>query len=118
MSRINSAETKKRLRQRTKELRRTISQMDYVCSGTMTVRTKVCGRTGCRCAKDPNSRHGPYHEWTRREDGRLRHSVVTPQQAKLLVKGIDNHREIMDLMKQWEAITADEVIGRVGKKTK
>lgn len=118
MSRINSAETKKKLRRQTKELRLAISRMDYVCSGTMTVRTKVCGQPGCRCAKDPDARHGPYYEWTRREGGRLRHSVVTPQQAKLLSRGIENHKAILDLLKQWEAITADEVIEVASKKSK
>ena len=76
--------------------------MDLVCSGTLTTRTKVCGRKVCRCATDPEARHGPYHEWTRREDGRLRHSVVSPEQAELLASGIANYREIQRLLRLWE----------------
>ena len=56
--------------------------MDYVASGTLHSRTKVCGRSNCRCADDPSARHGPYHEWSRRTGGRLVHHVITAQQAE------------------------------------
>jgi hypothetical protein len=75
--------SRNRIRQRTKELRRAISAMDFVASGTLHTRTKVCGRKNCRCAVDPDARHGPYYEWSRRQEGRLVHSVVTAEQAQL-----------------------------------
>lgn len=91
--------------------------MGYVCSGSITIRTKVCGKPGCRCAKDPSARHGPYYEWTRRVDGRLLHSVVRPEEAELLAAGIENYRAILDLLKQWEGITAEEAIAGRKKKS-
>ncbi|MEA3409289.1 MAG: DUF6788 family protein [Candidatus Eisenbacteria bacterium] len=98
------------MRQRTKELRRVISGMDYVASGTLHTRTKVCGKKNCRCADDPAARHGPYHEWSRRQNGRLVHSVITEQQAALFVRAIDNHREILTLLALWERETAAELL--------
>lgn len=84
--------------------------MDYACSGTLHSRTKVCGQARCRCASDPQARHGPYHEWTRRKDGRLMHSVLAPDQAALIRRGIANRRKIDELLARWADETAAEIL--------
>ena len=99
-----------RVRERTRALRRAINALDFVASGTVHKRTKVCGRPNCRCAVDPVARHGPYYEWTRRQDGRLLHSVVTPEQAEVFTQAIQNYREIQQLLARWERETAQEVL--------
>jgi hypothetical protein len=98
------------LRRRTRQIRAAIETLTLVCSGTLSTRTKVCGHKTCRCAADPTARHGPYYEWTRRVDGRYRHSVVSPQQAELLERGIANYREIQRLLRLWEAETAATIL--------
>ncbi len=108
-----TADTKpsiQRIRARSQALRRAIEKMDFVASGTIHVRTKVCGRSNCKCATDPEQRHGPYHEWTRRKDGTLQHRVVTTDQARLLQRAISNHREIHSLLARWEDETASEIL--------
>ena len=102
--------SRQRIRQRTKELRRAISAMDFVASGTLHIRTKVCGRKNCRCAIDPDARHGPYYEWSRRQEGRLVHSVVTAEQAQLFTRAIGSYREIQRLLTRWEHETAQEIL--------
>lgn len=102
----------RRVRQRTKELRGAIDGMDYLASGTLHTRTKVCGRTNCRCADDPAARHGPYHEWTRRQQGRLVHSILTTEQAQLIARAIANYREVKTLLALWERETAAEILSR------
>lgn len=108
----NKATSRRRLRQRTKELRQAISSMAFVTSGTLHTRTKICGRKNCRCAEDPAARHGPYHEWGRRVQGRLLHHIVTPQQAKLVERAISNLREIQRLLAEWERQTVAEILNR------
>ena len=98
------------LRQRTAKLRRRISAMDYACSGTLHSRTKVCGQPACRCANDPAARHGPYHEWSRRKEGRLVHSVLGPEQASLVERAIANRREIERLLAIWEEESTLEIL--------
>lgn len=107
-----SVSSRRKLRQRTKELRQAINSMAFVSSGTLHTRTKVCGRKNCRCATDPDARHGPYHEWNRREQGRLVHHIVTPQQAKLVERAIRNLREIQRLLAEWERQTVAEILNR------
>lgn len=102
--------SRNRIRQRTKELRRAITRMDYMASGHLHLRTKICGRPNCSCAHDPDARHGPYHEWSRRQDGRQLNSSITPQQAKLFTRAIANYREILTLLKLWERETAAEIL--------
>jgi len=108
--------SRNRIRQRTLELRRAISAMDYVASGTLHSRTKVCGRSNCRCADDPNARHGPYHEWSRRTGGRLVHHVITTQQAEIIARAIANHREIRELIARWAEETTSEVLDAESEK--
>lgn len=84
--------------------------MDFVASGTLHTRTKVCGRPNCRCAVDPNARHGPYHEWSRRQNQRLLHRVITDEQAKLFAEAIANNRKIQQLLACWEQETATEIL--------
>lgn len=100
----------RRLRHRTATLRRQISAMDYACSGTLHSRTKVCGQPACRCANDPEARHGPYHEWSRRKDGRLVHSVLGPGQVTLIERAIANRREIERLLGIWEEESTLEIL--------
>jgi len=85
--------------------------MDFVVSGTIHKRTKVCGRKNCRCAVDPAARHGPYYEWSRRQEGRLFHSIVTPEQAEVLSRAIHNYREIKQLLARWELYVPLETRG-------
>jgi len=94
MSSSLQASIRKKIRSRTKALRRAIDAMDLVSSGTLLSRTKVCGRPNCRCATDPGARHGPYHEWNRRQDGRLVHKKLTAEQAALAARAIANLRKV------------------------
>jgi len=99
----------RRLRQRTQALRREIAAMDFVSSGTLLTRTKVCGQPRCRCATDPGARHGPYYEFNRRVDGRLVHRAVTAELAPRVQRALDNHRRIQTLLAEWELETVKEL---------
>lgn len=104
------------VRRRTAELRRAIAAFDLLCSGTLLSRTKACGRAGCRCADDPEARHGPYYEWTRRQGGRLVHSVLTAEQAGRLARAIANYREVQRLLAVWQRESAAEILAMKSRK--
>ncbi len=97
-------------------IRRQIVAMDLVAQGTLTKRTKVCGRANCRCAQDPEARHGPYYEWTRREKGRYVHTVISAEQAEELVVAIDNHKRVLALLARWSTETARVLKIKYGRK--
>src|ERR1700732_2611045 len=88
-------------RQRIARIRATLNGIDYLCSGTLLERMKMCGKPGCRCAQDPQARHGPYYEWGHMKAGKLVHRSVTPEQAAILQRAIANYRKAKKLMKAW-----------------
>jgi len=94
----------------------TIATMGLVAQGTVSKRTKVCGRPNCRCAQDPEARHGPYYEWTRREKGRYVHTVISAEQAEKLVAAIDNNRRVLALLRRWTTETARALKIESGRK--
>jgi len=92
-------------RERISRIRAAFNAMEYLCSGTLLRRTKVCGKPSCRCAQDPSARHGPYYEWGHLKGGKLVHRVVSPEQAALLRLAIANYREARKLLRAWEKET-------------
>ena len=102
-----SDEDAKRLKIQEKiaEIQRALSAMQYLSSGTLLKRTKVCGNPRCHCATDPASRHGPYYEWSHLKAGKLRHRTLTPEQAELMRLAIANHRKVKKLLRAWEVQT-------------
>ena len=106
----NAKPNRRRLRQRTLALRRAINAMDFIVTGTLLRRTKVCGRANCRCASDPSARHGPYYEWNRRQDGRLVHRVIPGELARRVQHALENDRQIRALLAQWEQETVKELL--------
>ena len=83
-------------------IREALAKIDYMCSGTLLRRTKVCGKVGCRCAQDPSARHGPYYEWGHMKGGKLVHRTVSSEQAIILETAIASHKKAKKLMKAWE----------------
>lgn len=111
-NRVNSAE------QKIVSIRRQIASIDEVCSGHLRTRTKVCGQPGCRCSEDPKQRHGPYHEWSRRDGGRQVVTVIDAEVAQRIAQAIENYRTILALLRQWEHETARKLIGQNRHKQK
>ena len=103
-----SARTKstERLRARIEKLKQQILDLDLVVAGTLVRRTKVCGKAGCRCATDPEARHGPYFEWGRTEGGRRTTTTVSPEKARRLKAALGNQRRLKTLLRRWERESA------------
>ncbi len=96
------ADSVKRARERIAKIRAAINAVDYLCSGTLLRRTKLCGSQKCACATDPSARHGPYYEWGHMKGGKLVNRMVSPQQAAALRLAIANYRKVKALLKNWE----------------
>jgi len=95
----------KHARARIARIREALARIDYLCSGTLLERTKMCGRPGCACAQDPAARHGPYFEWGYMRAGKLVHRQVSAQHAAVLRRAINNYRMARKLLRDWEVAT-------------
>ena len=89
-------------RQRIARIQEELARVDYVCAGTLQHRTRVCGKPGCRCAHDPAARHGPYYEWGRLEQGRLVHTKLSRQEARLFIQAMRKYRRLKRLLRKWQ----------------
>lgn len=96
-----TADNIKRIRERIVDIRRTINTIEYLCSGTLMKRMKLCGSPRCRCAIDPSARHGPYYEWGHMKGGRLVGRMVSPSQAAALRSAIAHYRKVRTLLRKW-----------------
>ena len=99
------AESVKGARERIARIRDAINTVDYLCSGTMLRRTKLCGSPTRPCASDPSASHGPYYKWGHMKGGRLVHRMVSPEQAAVLRRAVANYRRVKTLLWKWEAET-------------
>src|SRR5262245_1821196 len=95
----------KQARERIARIRAALNAIEYLCSGTLLRRTKVCGKPGCRCALDPRARHATSYECGHMKGGKLVHRVVSTEQAALLRLAIANYRQARMLMRAWEKET-------------
>jgi len=107
---ITPKPSRARVRARSKAIRKELNGLGFVVSGTLHHRTKKCGKPTCKCATDPAARHGPYYEWGRMRGKKLVQNTVTPAQAKLLQRGIENHHRAQTLLAEWEQLSEAEIL--------
>ena len=105
----NPARSKKRLR----EIRARIGAIEYVCSGTLHERTKICGKLSCACARHRSARHGPYYQWSHRKAGRQDNAVIPPAAAPHFRSAISNYRELRRLLRVWEEESARLILAEI-----
>jgi len=105
LSKIQEFSGLEAIRKNIAEIQRTISMLQYLSSGTLLKRTKMCGNPRCRCHSDRAARHGPYYEWGYLKGGQLKHRMLSPQQVELMRLAIANHRKVKKLLEAWQAQT-------------
>jgi hypothetical protein len=84
---------------------RRLAEAGFALPGTLLKRHKACGKAGCRCQADPPRLHGPYHQWTRKIDGKTHTRRLTPEQAAAYGPWFDKARQLRDLLDQLETLS-------------
>lgn len=107
-----ASKSSKRTDRNIARIRDQILRVDLLCPGSLVTRYNTCGKPHCRCAQDPDARHGPYYIWSRREEGRLVQTVVSPAEARALERAIKNHRRVLDLLARWGRESARLILVR------
>ena len=77
----------------------------YALPGTIADRMTRCGHASCRCHADPPQLHGPYHQWTRKKNGRTSTRILTDDQLADYQPWFDNHRRLRELIAELEELT-------------
>ena len=77
----------------------------FALPGTLADRMTRCGRANCRCHADPPRLHGPYHQWTRKKDGKTATRILSDDQLADYQPWFDNHRRLRELIAELEALS-------------
>jgi hypothetical protein len=77
----------------------------FALPGTLADRMTRCGHPGCRCHADPPQLHGPYHQWTRKKNGRTSTRILTDDQLADYGPWFDNHKRLRELITELEALS-------------
>jgi hypothetical protein len=84
-----------------------LASAGFALPGTLADRMTRCGRPNCRCHADPPRLHGPYHQWTRKKDGKTATRILTDDQLADYQPWFDNHRRLRELIAELEALSLD-----------
>lgn len=70
-----------------------ISEVGFVCEGSLAQRRTCCHNPHCRCVR-PEGRHGPYWQLTWKQDGRTVTRVLSDEAAERYLEWIANRRRL------------------------
>lgn len=96
------------------EIARQLGDLGFALPGTITTRTKTCGKANCRCRTDPDQRHGPYTQWTRTVHGKTVTKQLTTEQLNRYQAWFDNNRLLRGLVDQLQTASIDAITAAEG----
>lgn len=92
--------------QRYRELAGQLASIGLVYQGSVTRRYTRCGTPGCRCHAEPPQPHGPYYQWTAKQNGKTVTRRLNPTEAALYQEWIDNDRQLRRILQQMRQVAA------------
>jgi len=87
------------------EITARLAAVNFALPGTVADRMTRCGHPGCRCHADPPRLHGPYHQWTRKKNGKTATRILTDDQLADYQPWFDNHRRLRELVTELEELS-------------
>ena len=92
-------------RAQARRIARELAALGFALPGTLAGRMTRCGRANCRCHADPPRLHGPYHQWTRKKNGKTATRILTDDQLADYRPWFDNHRRLRELIAELEELS-------------
>ena len=91
---------KEQLQKKYRELAKQLSQIGYICKGSVMSVYVKCGKSYCRCKTDETAKHGPYTVWTRKVKGKTVTKYLSKKQANLCREYIQNSKTLESIIKE------------------
>lgn len=91
--------------QRFEELKAALTQIEYFSKGTVLARMVKCGRPNCPCGVNPKKRHGPYYEWTYKENGKTVNVRLTAEAAPIFQNAAKQYRALKSHLARLEKLS-------------
>jgi len=106
MARATPTERLANYERRYRELAAQLAEIGLISTGTVTRRYTHCATPGCKCNGDPPQPHGPYYQWTTKQNGKTVTRRLNADEAKLYKQWIDNDRKMRRLIAQMRQVAA------------
>ena len=93
-------------------LARSLGQIGFISSGSLTQRSTHCNKPGCRCGGVPPRLHGPYWQWTAKVAGQTVTRRLSSAEAARYREWIANDRQLRRTVEQMREVAgqAREII--------
>ena len=88
------------------EIKAELQTLGFIGQGSVSTCRITCGRSACRCYRDPEARHGPYHYWTRKARGKTVGLKLTDEELGLYREWTENNRELEPLVTEMRRISS------------
>ena len=88
-----------RLRRDYQAIKKRLSEVGFICEGSLQELYTSCGNPNCRCA-DPEHRHGPYRQLTWKEQGKTVTRRLSAEDAALYQEWTANRRQLEALLEE------------------
>jgi hypothetical protein len=95
--------------QRFEELKAALTQTGYFSKGTVLARMVKCGRSKCHCGVNPKKRHGPYFEWTYKENGKTVNVRLTAEAAPIFQGAAQQYRALKSTLARLETLSRQAI---------
>jgi len=97
-------------------LKAELQTLGFISQGSVHTQRLACGNPGCRCHRDPQDRHGPYHYWTRKQGGKTVGRKLTNEELNIYREWIDNNRKLQRILREMRRVSARALALTTGKK--
>lgn len=87
------------------EITARLAGLAFALPGTVAGRMTRCGHATCRCHADPPQLHGPYHQWTRKKNGKTATRILSDDQLADYGPWFDNHKRLRELIAKLEELS-------------
>ena len=82
-----------------------LADAGFALPGTLIERSMRCGKPNCACKADPPRLHGPYHQWTRKIEGKTVTVNLTDEQIARYGRWFANAQALRAALNELEQLS-------------
>jgi hypothetical protein len=97
--------SKKNLEIRYKQLQKELSQIGFICNGSIMSLYRKCGKPNCGCSENIELKHGPYYIWTRKEKGKTITRSLSEERFQHCQQCIQNYKKMERIIEEMKEIS-------------
>jgi hypothetical protein len=99
------------------QLKQQLTDVGFICEGSLTELYTSCGNPNCRC-RDPEKRHGPYWQLTWKQSGKTTTRRLSADEAQLYRQWIANRRQLKAIIEQMQRLSrqaSEYILAELGR---